>query len=474
MPPEATTAKSERERRQQALAAQLREERATCSRLQRDCQGLSRINTRLVLNSAQQVSSLAQGARQVQESCHIQNESLLQSIGSKYKALVQLSEQVSSEREKTCRLREELSNTLQEGDRRLAELRLRCVEQDEASARELQLLQEQQAIRSACLEDLVEVKAAGAAARQEQERHRSRAWHLRKSSQLEAKSAQLTAELARCSGRHVDTLAPEAAEAQALLEVAGSLHPPAMRVRRVALRRLAEVQAAKLGQLTDCAGLERDCQGLLKSGRRVFQKLSAAEQQVAALGETDKDARRIEEESLREAIESMTQVHKQLEASLAAQRGRSSGMRAAVEARLASEEEGLAELRGRVAQMNQEAELLEAQLAGQAGQQALRILAECQAAAQQTGATVRQERDRRSQVALKLHEARKSNLQLRAQVKASASGLKELNERHAESQRLWRLQHMEHVDARANRRRALDKEIVVPEPAVMALASAGG
>lgn len=461
------------------VRAAVKEEKASCLRAAQDCRGLQRSKTRLLQNSEKQVLGFLSEAERVQEQGLLQQRTLREAIAKGSQELLSFSSLVASEKDKTFALEAELRSALAQEDERLEELRQRCRQQDAETDRELYQLQEQEVSRSAAFMSLASSVAAanavGSELGQAEQLSDALAKQLGEAEELGSQANRLATELE--SGRaRLAHWRQEASVAQAACQSAAELLPPARSVRRTALKRLSDTKAAWAAEKEACTRLEKDCEGLLRSGFRVHERLTEAEQTVALYAETDQEASRIEVKSLYEAIESLSEVHAKLQDSLAAQRAKYASMKEVLEGKLSEDEEHLNELKLRLVPLEQEEQLWRARVAEEeaAAHEALGLAAEAHAEAMRAGKRIAEERDKRSALAGNLHEARKNNQELRRKAEASKRRLAVVSETLAEAQRNWRLRHLEQVDARSLNRRAADKNIVISEPKSVACAFAGG
>lgn len=299
--------------------------------------------------------------------------------------------------------------------------------------------------------------------------------------QLERRVVELEHRLRQLrDGRHsVQAAREEAAAACAARQANAAALLPLRRDRLQAAARLREIQAQIASERRKAAECQKDCKGLQRTADRLYRELNFEEQKVSvATGVAVNNAIRtaegrasleeamdVEEVSLRQAVGSMATVRERLEQRLAVERAKTSELEAAVSAKLKKGEDELEGLRQRCKLQDEELEVwkgrfLEEEAIRTSAQQTVAALREDFVRA---GDEVAEQKEARRLMQQELQEVQRAHEQLRRTLQAARYTLEKETKERSEAQKLWRLQHLERVDAKAQRRQRLDQDIVIAE-----------
>lgn len=271
--------------------------------------------------------------------------------------------------------------------------------------------------------------------------------------------------------RRLDASRSEAAEANDRVGQAAQAPPLAARARRQTDQRLAEVQTELQEALVTRAANVRDNKGLRRSVHALQARLANVGVKVRDCEETvvradsQRDAALAEEASLRCHVGSMDDLQVTLEGRVAEEREARLRLKAAARLKLERVAAADAPLKEQLRQHELDIERWRAQQAEQEARTraALADLAQARAEAAWAAAEEATKRDARLSLRREHAEARRAHDALQRQLEAAEARSGELAQNAAAGGRRWRSQHLEHLDARLDERRRLDREIVVAD-----------
>eukprot|EP00931_Biecheleriopsis_adriatica_P068708 TRINITY_DN4261_c0_g2_i1.p1 TRINITY_DN4261_c0_g2~~TRINITY_DN4261_c0_g2_i1.p1 ORF type:complete len:321 (-),score=115.27 TRINITY_DN4261_c0_g2_i1:37-999(-) len=287
---------------------------------------------------------------------------------------------------------------------------------------------------------------------------------------LEERAAELRCRLSETSRQQeLKAARQQAASARAWREQAAAEYPPAQRARKLAQSKLGPSQTELRAVLERCERQEKDNEGLRRTLQRLQEQLTHARAEVskckeeAAKAEQDEATLWHEDEVLQQSVDTMADVRKCLEERREEERQKRLELKAAFRAKIQSVEEEQTKLKQRCQEQAAEFEAWQVRVAEQQEQTnaAVAELESCRAAADEAGREAQQVLLAKQHTHAEFMQVQKAHRQLNDSLKEARQRLQRRLKEDAEVQSLWRLEHLNQVDARAQARRSLDREILI-------------